>query len=337
MKVSVITPVYNVAGCIRRFVESMISQTLTDIEVLLIDDHGQDESIAIAHQITDTYNGPVTFRYLETPCNSGPGAARNIGLDAAQGKYVAFVDSDDTIDPQFCQLLSESAEHNDSDMCCCHLEIFDENGKSQGVKRNPAIADGEFSADARRQFLASYVSYFTTFIYRKEMLDRNGIRFPAGRSSEDSMMLCCALLCCRRISQVDRYMYRYLRQSGSLTMKTDASRYRQKLDSMNALMKGIRERGWYLADKNELDFIYYKKGFLVSVFNYIANCDNPSRQIVKGIYQELLQTVPDYKNCPYVKGSLKFRILGSLIGGSPVIAISIIRLFLKMKGGQTML
>ncbi|MCQ2110209.1 MAG: glycosyltransferase [Bacteroidaceae bacterium] len=337
MMVSIITPVYNVSGCIRRFIESMLSQTLTDIEVILVDDHGQDESISIAHQITDSYTGQITFRYLETPCNSGPGAARNIGLDAARGKYVAFVDSDDTIDPEFCHYLVESAEHNDSDMCCCHLEIFDENGSSQGVKCNPPVPDGEFSGQVRRQFLSSYVSYFTTFIYRREMLDRNGIRFPAGRSSEDSMMLCCALLCCRRISQVNRYMYRYLRQSGSLTMKTDATRYRQKLDSMNALMKGIRERGWYSLDKDELDFIYYKKGFLVSVFNYIANTGTPRTDVIKGIYQELKTVLPDYRNCPYVKGSLKFRMLGLLIGSAPAVSIWVIRLYLKLKGGQTML
>jgi len=311
--ISLITPVYNSAATIRRYMQSVMAQTCYDMEVILVDDHGSDNSMEIARTIAQGYTGPIEFRFLETPCNSGPGVARNVGIDAARGEYIAFLDSDDTLDPLFCRLMLESATAKDSDMCCCHLEVCDRNGRHEGYRRNPNLSSTEFTGAARKAYLSQYASYFTTYIYRRELLNANDIRFPAMRSSEDSMMLCCALLCSRRISQVDRYLYRYLRQPASLTTRPDADRYRHKLSSMNLLLDTARRRGWYDADKDELDFIYFKKGFLVPVFTYIADNSRPQRSAVKEMVDGLYSQVPDIDVNPYIKGSLKYRALKAII------------------------
>lgn len=326
--VSIITSVYNSAEYLDRYLDSVMSQTYTDIEVLLIDDHGSDDSIARAHERVQNYTGPISFRFLETERNSGPGVARNIGIVAAKGEYISFVDSDDFIDSQFCELLVESAERNHSDLCCCQLEICDENGVSQGVRKNPPFEDGEFTGEKRSRFLSSYVSYFTTFLYRRDLFVDNSISFPSGRSSEDSAMLCCALLCSKRLSQVDKPMYKYMRRSDSLSSKKDPKRYLQRLSSLGFLMDTVRKNGWYEADKDVIDFIYFKKGYLMSVFDYVDN-NEASKEALADIRRELLSRIPDYKSNPHLKSSTSFQALDLLLSIAPSVSVPVISAYLK--------
>jgi len=327
-KVSIITPVYDSAESIRRYLDSVLSQTLDDIEVILIDDHGTDQTIAIAHSVTDTYSGPIRFTYLSTAENRGPGAARNLGINVAKGEYLSFIDSDDVIDPDFCKLLYESAKNNDSDLCCCNLDITLPDGTIVGTRKSPYVPDGEFSGENRRNFLKNYVSYFTTYLYKKSLIDRYRILFPPTRSSEDSAMFCCVLLCCQRISQVDRSLYKYVRNDTSLSHSKNPDRYTQKLSSMETLMRVVKDQGWYTNDKEEIDFIYFKKGYMMSVFDYIQSTPHANRSVIREIRSELLRQVPDYRKNRYFREKISFRILDVIVSATPIIAVPAIRFHL---------
>ena len=122
-EVSIIVPVYNASEYIIPCIESLISQTLDDIEIILVDDHGQDDSISKVQSFVSEYKGSKSFVFAETPHNSGPGAARNVGLKCANGEYIAFVDSDDTIDADFCETLHRIAVEHSSDLACCDIAI----------------------------------------------------------------------------------------------------------------------------------------------------------------------------------------------------------------------
>lgn len=113
MKVSVIIPVYNVAPFIESCLSSVFMQTYTDIEVLLIDDCGTDESMAIVYRMLTQYSGNIKCRIIKHENNRGLSAARNTGIDAATGEYLYFLDSDDEIVP-YCieRLLSLTLKEN---------------------------------------------------------------------------------------------------------------------------------------------------------------------------------------------------------------------------------
>lgn len=101
MIVSLILPVYNVAPYISRCLKSVMDQTYTGpMECILVDDCGEDDSMAIARQLIAQYQGQIIFRILSHDHNRGLSAARNTGIRAAQGDYLYFLDSDDWIDPQ---------------------------------------------------------------------------------------------------------------------------------------------------------------------------------------------------------------------------------------------
>lgn len=117
MRLSIIIPVYLVAPYIERCLASVMQQEVSDVECLLIDDGGKDNSIKVAKQFLVDYTGPITFRFLTHPSNRGLSAARNTGIEAATGAYVLFLDGDDALTPgALTALLNTATAHPDVDI-----------------------------------------------------------------------------------------------------------------------------------------------------------------------------------------------------------------------------
>lgn len=126
VKISIVVPVYNVEEYLVQCIESMISQTLEEIEIILIDDGSVDN----CGLICDSYAGRDTRIQVIHKRNEGLSAARNDGLKIASGKYILFVDSDDWIDTDYCQKLYENAEEeNFCDVVICDAFYVTENKK----------------------------------------------------------------------------------------------------------------------------------------------------------------------------------------------------------------
>ena len=108
-KVSVIIPVYNTEKYLRKCLESVINQTLKDIEIICINDCSTDDSLKILNDIKDE-----RLKILNLPQNSGVSFARNRGIDEAKGEYISFVDSDDFIAPDFLEKLYNKSQGADA-------------------------------------------------------------------------------------------------------------------------------------------------------------------------------------------------------------------------------
>ncbi|MBR5018519.1 MAG: glycosyltransferase [Bacteroidales bacterium] len=268
--ISLIIPVYNAGARIEACLDSVLAQTFDDLETILIDDHGQDDSIDKARNRLAAYTGPKQFRFIATPSNAGPGAARNCGIQAATGDYVAFLDSDDQIDPSFCQDLYEAARQADADMAFCHI-VFDGPDGQSVVRRNPAVRPGPFEDAAKRAYLRRFTSYFTTYLYRRSMLLEYGIRFPGTRSAEDSCFLICSLLAARRIAWVDKALYHYLIYPTSTSQKRDPERARNRLESFRHMEAFAREKGLYARYRGVIRFMVLKKGWLMALRDILSN------------------------------------------------------------------
>lgn len=117
MDISVIVPIYNVENYILECLQSVAVQTKTkDVECILVDDCGTDNSVKVAEQFISAYEGDISFALLHHPENRGLSAARNTGIKNAKGKYLFFLDSDDTIKPDCLDKLFSLAEKYHADM-----------------------------------------------------------------------------------------------------------------------------------------------------------------------------------------------------------------------------
>lgn len=273
MKVSVIIPVYNAAPYIADTLRSVQRQTMTDFEVLLVDDHGQDDSMSVAKA---TIGDDPRFRSLETPINSGPGVARNVGIKAAQGEYIAFLDSDDLWEETFLekQLGVWSEELGVRSYCLTYCQLKYRGGKKDGQEhRNPVMEKGVITPAARKYFLQHFVTFSVCFLYRREFLLSNDLFFPAKRNSEDTNFLTRCLLLADTIACVDEPLYIYNVRDESLTTGHNPQRYKERLQSLNALMcdfRAMKQDPRYkhlrLSQYNfVMSWIWFKKGFAQAV------------------------------------------------------------------------
>ena len=163
--ISVIVPIYNTAAYLSRCIESLVNQTYSDLQIILIDDGSTDESSAIADdwQIKD----PRIEVYHQL--NQGQSAARNVGLQHARGEYIAFVDSDDYIDSNYFSTMLQAAD----DTTDCVQTGY------RRVKQN-----GEMIKTYRPKHFYQYTSPCMR-LYRRAFMDQHQLRFPEGMIYED--------------------------------------------------------------------------------------------------------------------------------------------------------
>jgi len=126
-QISVIIPVYNAEKYLQRCVESLITQTYKDFELILINDGSKDNSLSICNELKAKYD---FIQVIDKP-NGGASSARNAGLDVAKGKYVCFVDSDDWCEPEYLQTLYNLITKNDYDLSMIGINYIQNNVSSK--------------------------------------------------------------------------------------------------------------------------------------------------------------------------------------------------------------
>ena len=125
--ITVIVPVFNAEKWINKCIDSLLNQTYKNIEILLVDDKSEDNSLRILEQYAKN-NEKIRIIIKET--NSGVSDSRNIGIKNSKGKFITFVDADDTIDKDFIKQSYEIALKNNADIVCGGFNLIEENKNS---------------------------------------------------------------------------------------------------------------------------------------------------------------------------------------------------------------
>ena len=321
-KVSIIIPVYNARDYIIPCVESLINQSLDDIELLFVDDHGTDDSMDAVRRFSEGYGGKKQFRFLGTGSNAGPGVARNVGIDAAQGEYIAFVDSDDWVESEFCASLYKAASRKNADLAYCNLRQDNLRDGSSVEVLHPDVSSGAFTEKRRKQFLTHFVPFFSTFLFRREFLLRNGLRFPETRHGGGGGFLASCVLAAERIANVQKPLYHAVQRSRSLSTKIDPAKYLQTLGAYDSFLSFARQHDLYAGNKAEIDFLYIKESFLKAARDYVANELKPDPDVLSGtLVPALARQIPDYSDNAYLKKRIRECVLIRWMAKRPRLAI----------------
>ena len=233
-RISVIVPVYKVERYLHRCVQSILAQTLADLEVILVDDGSPDGCGAICDEYAGK-DGRVKVIHKE---NGGLSSARNAGLALAAGEYIGFVDSDDHIEPTMYEALLTALEGSGADMAICNYAYVDAQGQvDERMQALSDLTDGVLSREEALKKLytatPAYSFYVTAWnkLYKKSLFD--GLRFPEGRLHEDEFTAHGLVGRCQRIATVGQTLYRYVQRGGSIMNTRVTAR---SLDGVYALL-----------------------------------------------------------------------------------------------------
>lgn len=203
--VTVIVPCYNVEKYIEKGLNSLINQTLKDIEIIVINDGSNDNTLKI---LNDFKKNDKRIRIIDKK-NEGVSAARNIGLKEAKGKYICFMDSDDWLEKDFLEKMYNKISENDYDMVACDTYAIYPN-KKKYIKSN--INDNQ---DEKKLMIDAYTVIWNK-IYKKEIIKDiyfdNSISF-----CEDVLFLYEVYLKVKRVGSIHEPLYNYLQREKSLT------------------------------------------------------------------------------------------------------------------------
>ena len=248
-KISVIVPVYNVEKYIDKCLKSLTLQTLQGIEIIIVNDGSLDRSIDIIEKYVK--ENPTKIKYYEKK-NGGLSTARNYGLEYATGEYIAFLDSDDYVEINMYEEMYNLAKKENADMVECDFIWEWEYGKKVYDKRR------EYKTKEDMMKKPRVVAW--NKIYKREILNKNKIRFPEGLIYEDMEFFYKLLPYLNKISYINKYFVHYIQRKDSISNKET-----KKIEDIFKILDNIfdyyKEQNLYNQYEKELK--YMKKRILL--------------------------------------------------------------------------
>ena len=260
-QVSIIVPVYQVETYLRQCIDSILAQTFTDFELILVDDGSRDQSGAICEEYSER-DSRICVIHTE---NRGAAAARNAGLARASGAYIAFVDSDDYLSENMLQRMCEVIQNSKCDLVICNfLHVFpDEKDDFSLPLQDMEISGREILAHQKTQKNYGVWTVVWNKLYKRKIFDN--LRFPEGKYFEDEFFSDQLYLSCGSVHVVPDVLYFY-RVWESSTMNTQKTR--NYLDLIDAFQARIE---LYLEQSLPVDEVYKILIFLLEPYSKCAS------------------------------------------------------------------
>lgn len=281
VKVSIIIPVYNSGDLLNKCLDSASNQTLDDIEIICVDDGSSDNSLDILNQYAKEDS---RFKVL-SQANQGAGIARNKGLEYSSGEYIVFLDADDFLDSEMCELLYEHSKSLDVDIVLFDNRWYLEDGSIQNFFHFDSFHEDykSFVFDYKyihNKVLSGAFSVIWTKFYKSSFLKDNDIDFPSHKLYNDMEFHIKSVLLANRIAYYPKIFYHY-NKSGHSSLQTNYVGKKEAIVFYD-VMCGIR------------DFLYQRgfiKEFRIDFINFSF----------RHFYSKINEMEDDYKNEYFLK------------------------------------
>ena len=296
-KVSVIVPFYNVENYIEKCLETLVNQTLKDIEIILVNDGSKDRSIDIVNKFLKQY--PEKIVYLEKE-NGGLSDARNFGIPHAKGEYIAFLDSDDYVEKDMYENMYELAKKEDSDMVECdfYWEYPDKLKKDEGI-----IYHG------KKEMIEKVRVVAWNKLIKKEILEKSDVKFPKGLRYEDVEFTYKLVPYIEKVSFLKKPCVHYVQREGSISNKQN-ERNKEIFDVLDNVINYYKEKNIYDTYKDELEYVYVRYAFCSSLLRIVKIKDEDIQQRLLDLTWDNVNTkFPNWKNNPILKNNKSLKNL----------------------------
>lgn len=301
-KVSVIVPVYNVERYLRGCMDSLMAQTLRDIEIVAVNDGSPDGSLAILEEYEARYAPKVKVFTIE---NHGVSYARNYGAEHASGEFLMFVDSDDYVEPELCEALYEKAVRDGNDLVLCYRNNVYERHTQEDVVIQPSslMTAGQNFALKDVPYEMLWLSPFPwDKLVKRELFLQ--VRFPVGIRFEDLAYVLKISCIAESIGVVREPLYNYRRITGGF-LNSFSEATLDILKAFENVLAYMKEHGFYETYREELAYICARHFF----FRYPALLEKKTKQwklkkqLVRETQNFLNENFPGWEDNRYLKYS----------------------------------
>lgn len=247
-QISIVVPVYNAAKYLPRTIASIQAQTYEDWELLLVNDGSTDNSV----QIIEQYAAKDSRIKLINQKNSGPARARNVGIENAQGRYISFVDSDDTIEPCMMHCMYDAATKHQANIVMCNFATISGNKRTvsyHGFTCNCIMTQNQLNQEVLCRYFegnnAGVPSLCTKFV-DKVWLRSKGISIPENRvRAEDWLFNLHCLEAEPRFCAINDVLYNYWQNEGSIMHSVREGEWKQHFESIHILFEVNVRHGFH--------------------------------------------------------------------------------------------
>lgn len=264
VSVSVIVPVYNVEKYLDECLSSLVNQTLSDIEIIVVNDGTKDNSQSIIDHYVKQYPNKVVSLIKE---NGGLGDARNYGIPYAKGEYIGFVDSDDIVHLEMYEKMFNKAKLEDSDLILCDLEYFYETSSEKMVKEGLVQIE---NIDVNKTVFLSPLFAWNK-LYRKSLFIESGLKYPIGLWYEDIPVTVPFFTLAKKISYVHETLIYYRQRSTSIMGSVDNPKVRDIFDIMHLCLTYFKDHNLLETYHDELEFLFLEHLMLNGGFRFLLS------------------------------------------------------------------
>ena len=306
-KLSIVIPVYNMQAYLAACFDSCIDLSrAAEYEIIAVNDGSTDASARVIADYERRYPGLI--RGLDTP-NGGLGHARNVGLEAAVGEYLAFLDSDDTLTPGAVGEMLDALESGED------LLIFD----FLAVSESGAVLETTRGCEREGRFtFAEYPELLfdppnaCNKLWRRSLFADSAVRFPTRVWFEDLATSPRLYERAASIRYVPRAWYRYLQRGGSIMHAGKAERNLEIIAAVDGVLADFRERGVYARYEPQLCYMAFYHQLLTASTR--VNLTDPKSPVQEALLEDFLRKFPDFQSNPYIRAlGAKYRLLLRLI------------------------
>ena len=282
-KVSVIVPFYNVEKYIEKCLETLVNQTLDDIEIILVNDGSKDKTVDIVKKYKEMYSNKIV--YLEKE-NGGLSDARNYAISYARGEYIAFLDSDDYVETNMYKEMYEIAQKENSDMVECNF-IWEYPNKTR--------IDIGTTYNNKHEMIEKIRVVAWNKLIKREILEKSKVQFPKGYRYEDVEFTYKLIPFLEKVSFCKTPMVHYVQREGSIS-NVQNKRNAEIFDVMEHVMDYYKENNLYEEYYQELEYLYSRYAFCSSFLRIVKIKDKEIRkQLLDMTWNNVYEKFPDWK------------------------------------------